>query len=253
MRHLRLTLPALVFAGLFVVVSGSFAQLPAPAPEQTTPKIINGGILNGKAVNLPKPQYPEEAKIAKVGGAVPVDVTIDEGGNVIDAKAVSYAQTESKDTMTAEQLERARLRGLLASAAEDAARQAIFSQTLLSGVPIKVRGRILYNFVPSSDEEKTRAIKGGVLNGKAISLPHPSYPPAAKAVNASGAVSIQVLVDENGDVISATAVSGHPLLRAAAESAARAAKFSPTLLNGQPVKISGVLTYVFTLPKKEQQ
>ncbi|MGH9821491.1 MAG: TonB family protein, partial [Pyrinomonadaceae bacterium] len=64
---------------------------------------------------------------------------------------------------------------------------------------------------------------------------------------------VQVLVDENGDVISATAASGHPLLRAAAESAARDAKFSPTLISGQPVKISGVITYVFTLPKKEEK
>jgi periplasmic protein TonB len=90
-----------------------------------------------------------------------------------------------------------------------------------------------------------KTVSGGVLNGKATSLPKPGYPPAAKAVHASGAVSVQVLISESGSVISASAVSGHPLLRAAAESAARGARFSPTLLSGQPVKVSGVITYNF--------
>ncbi len=88
-------------------------------------------------------------------------------------------------------------------------------------------------------------ISGGVLNGKATSLPKPTYPPAARAVNAEGAVSVQVLIDERGTVISASAVSGHPLLRAAATDAARGARFSPTLLQGEPVKVSGVITYNF--------
>ena len=83
------------------------------------------------------------------------------------------------------------------------------------------------------------------MNGKATSLPKPAYPAAAKAVRAGGAVSVQVLIGENGSVISASAVSGHPLLRAAAEGAARGARFSPTLLSGQPVKVSGVITYNF--------
>jgi len=90
-----------------------------------------------------------------------------------------------------------------------------------------------------------KQISGGVLNGKATSLPKPPYPPAARAVRASGAVTVQVLIDESGSVVSATAVSGHPLLRAAAVAAARGARFSPTQLSGQPVKVSGVITYNF--------
>lgn len=90
-----------------------------------------------------------------------------------------------------------------------------------------------------------KTVSGGVLNGKATSLPKPAYPPAARAVRASGAVAVQVLISESGSVISANAVSGHPLLRAAAEGAARGARFSPTLLSGQPVKVSGVITYNF--------
>lgn len=244
MRYFKLAIFVLALATLFLHAVTS--------AQQSLPQEIKGGILNAKALNLPKPQYPEEAKLAKVGGPVSVQVTIDEGGNVILANVVTAPNGQARETMTADQQEKLRLHDLLAGAAEDAARQARFTQTLLSGTPVKVTGTIVYNFVPG-DDQKTRAINGGVLNGKAINLPHPEYPAAARAVNASGAVTIQVLVDENGDVISASAVSGHPLLRAAAENAAREAKFSPTLLSGQPVKISGVITYVFIAPKKDEK
>ncbi|HVF30813.1 MAG TPA: TonB family protein [Pyrinomonadaceae bacterium] len=98
---------------------------------------------------------------------------------------------------------------------------------------------------PPKPKPVPKQISGGVLNGKATSLPKPPYPPAARAVRAAGAVSVQVLIDESGSVVSASAVSGHPLLRAAAVQAARGARFSPTQLSGQPVKVSGVITYNF--------
>lgn len=101
---------------------------------------------------------------------------------------------------------------------------------------------------PAPKPPPSRPISGGVLNGKARSLPKPAYPPAARAVRASGAVNVQVLIDESGNVVSASAVSGHPLLKAAATSAARSAKFSPTMLSGQPVKVSGLITYNFVAP-----
>ena len=98
---------------------------------------------------------------------------------------------------------------------------------------------------PPKPKPVPKQISGGVLNGKATSLPKPPYPAAARAVRAAGAVSVQVLIDESGNVVSASAVSGHPLLRAAAVQAARGARFSPTMLSGQPVKVSGVITYNF--------
>ncbi|MCD9189310.1 MAG: TonB family protein [Pyrinomonadaceae bacterium] len=87
---------------------------------------------------------------------------------------------------------------------------------------------------------------GGVMNGQAKNLPKPVYSAAAKAVNASGEVQVQITVDESGKVISANAVSGHPLLRGEAEKAARGATFSPTLLSNQPVKVTGIIVYRFT-------
>lgn len=98
---------------------------------------------------------------------------------------------------------------------------------------------------PTPAPKPSGPVSGGVVNGKATSLPKPPYPAAAKAVRAAGTVSVQVLIDEDGNVVSASATSGHPLLRAAAAQAARSAKFSPTLLSGQKVKVSGIITYNF--------
>ena len=99
---------------------------------------------------------------------------------------------------------------------------------------------------PAATPTPPRApISGGVLNGKAINLPKPAYPPIARAAHASGTVVVQVLIDENGNVVSAHAVSGLPLLQGAAVGAARQAKFSPTKLSGQPVKVTGVIQYNF--------
>jgi hypothetical protein len=89
---------------------------------------------------------------------------------------------------------------------------------------------------------------GGILNGKAVSLPRPEYSSFAKASRASGLVVIQVLIDEKGDVISARAVSGHSLLLPASLEAASRAKFSPTTLCDNPVKVAGVITYNFYGP-----
>ena len=85
-----------------------------------------------------------------------------------------------------------------------------------------------------------KIVRGGVINGKAVELVKPKFPAAARAVRASGAVNVQVTIDEQGNVIAAEAVSGHPLLRAASVEAARASRFSPTTLSGQPVKVIGI-------------
>lgn len=99
---------------------------------------------------------------------------------------------------------------------------------------------------PSAPQPGKRApISGGVLNGKAFSLPTPEYSPEARAAGASGTVIVQVTVDEQGDVIAAHAVSGPPSLQKAAVNAAFRAKFSPTVLMGEAVKVTGVLLYNF--------
>ncbi len=94
---------------------------------------------------------------------------------------------------------------------------------------------------PGHPPAKKAPISGGILNGKAIYLPLPEMPPG----DASGIVVVQVMVDEQGAVVEARAVSGPPSLQAAAINAARLARFSPTTLMGEPVKVSGMLTFNF--------
>jgi TonB family protein len=94
-----------------------------------------------------------------------------------------------------------------------------------------------------------RPISGGVLNGKAISLPKPDYPAEARAAGVEGVVVIQVTVDEQGIVTEARAVSGPPQLQQVAVNAALQARFSPTLLLGEPVKVTGVIVYNFGRPQ----
>ncbi len=92
---------------------------------------------------------------------------------------------------------------------------------------------------------KRAPISGGVLNGKAISLPKPDYPAEARAARISGTVVVQVTIDEYGNVAAARAVSGHPMLQQVSVNAALMARFSPTFLMGEAVKVTGVLTYNF--------
>ena len=88
-------------------------------------------------------------------------------------------------------------------------------------------------------------VNGGVLNSRAVSLPVPTYPQIARQVRAAGQVSVQVLVDENGNVTSARAINGHPLLRPAAEAAARQARIAPVRVGDRNVRATGVLLYNF--------
>ena len=96
------------------------------------------------------------------------------------------------------------------------------------------------------EELKGTPLSGGVLNSRALDLPRPSYPPTARNAGVFGTVTVEVMIDERGRVSEARVVSGHPLLHHAAVSAARLAKFSPTVLSGEPVKVKGTINYNFT-------
>lgn len=252
-----------------LVITAAVAMFTVSAFAQDTPRTVNGGIVNGRAISLPKPEYPEGARNAGISGTIGVNIILDENGNVSEARAEINDMGKRVD-VDGTKLDPLPADPMLREAAENAAWKAKFAPTVLSGQPVRVKGMIVYNFVAgdklaeaaqppvatsaamASSATLARQVSGGVLNGKATSLPSPAYPAAAKAVRAEGAVAVQIMIDETGTVISAAAVSGHPLLRAASEAAARAAKFSPTYLNGEAVKVSGVLTYNFVLPKIEQ-
>jgi TonB family protein len=100
----------------------------------------------------------------------------------------------------------------------------------------------------TGDEPEPKArISAGILNGRAVVMIKPVYPPVAKAAGVSGEVNVRIVFDESGKVIWARAISGHEYLRAAAEDAARQTTFTPVMLSGKPMKVSGTLLYKFSL------
>jgi TonB family protein len=101
---------------------------PVVKPRETKPPTQSLGVINGRASHLPKPAYPAAAIALNVQGKVDVQVLIDESGSVVSAKAINGHP-------------------LLKDAAERSARNARFSPTLLSNVPVKVTGVIVFNFI----------------------------------------------------------------------------------------------------------
>lgn len=189
--------------------------------------------LKGKPIFLPAPEYPKAARAVRASGAVQILVTIDESGNVVEAKAISGNP-------------------LLHAAAIKSALQGKFEPILLNGKPARLNGVIVYNF--NLDEPiqtkklQEKIITKVILNSSAIFLPTPDYPQEAKDLCASGQVKVQVLVDENGNAISAEAISGDELLRNSAVEAAMNAKFSPT--PEIRIKTKGIVVYNFSTEKR---
>jgi TonB family protein len=128
-------------------------------------------------------------------------------------------------------------------------RYICFLNETLPGDEAKAREMAFYESrMDVSKVEKPGAsiVKGGVINGKAISKPVPTYPRDAIKANVGGVVTVRILVDETGRVAKAKAICGPEPLRAESEKAALKAKFTPTTLSGMPVKVSGVITYKFS-------
>ncbi|MFL6228916.1 MAG: energy transducer TonB [Pyrinomonadaceae bacterium] len=115
------------------------------------------------------------------------------------------------------------------------------------GEPAGAKAEGNYTFTRKAPEGATAVISGGRINSKAQKPVQPTYPAVARAAGAQGSVDVEVVIDEQGKVESAKAVSGHELLREASVDAARQWVFSPTLLQGKPVKVKGVISFEFAL------
>jgi len=98
----------------------------------------------------------------------------------------------------------------------------------------------LFEFEKNCTEDDTLKSEG-IINGKAVRLTAPRYPPAARQKRLSGRVFTAILIDEAGNVINARPVCGNQM----AVEAALLSKFSPTLVNQKPIRVTGVLIYNF--------
>jgi outer membrane biosynthesis protein TonB len=201
---------------------------------------VSADTFGEPTVSLPVPVYPEAALKIELQGSVTVRVTLDDKGSVTAAEA-SHLHPICASVVTPEILE-------LQKVSAESAKNAKFPSPSTSTTKlIRYTFKLLERKPENAGDRKS--FSGGVRNGKALSLPKPSYPAAAKAVKAKGAVTVSILITEDGSVYSAEAVSGHPLLRASSEIAACSARFEPTLIfypgssEGKPVKVAGFVTY----------
>ncbi|HKX30317.1 MAG TPA: TonB family protein [Blastocatellia bacterium] len=101
--------------------------------------------------------------------------------------------------------------------------------------------------IPSAETDSSpQRVSEGVIQGQTITRVKPIYPPAARMLNLNGMVMVEITISETGQVTAAHATSGHKALRSPAEDAAYKWVFRPTLLNGDPVKVQSILTFIFT-------
>jgi hypothetical protein len=226
-----------VFAFVFVLAALAAGQDSLPASTESLQRArISLGSLNETAVSLPEPIYPSLKNRPKYPGIIFVKVEIDlREGRVVNAKAITGFPGFRKH-------------------AEDAALKAEFQPKKMEGPPLIAEGTLTYRYPAGKKRTKgTAPLKGlpvivsGIVNGRAIELPKPFVP----NYKGDGTVKVRIVVDMNGKVIDAWAVSGPTGLAQASESAARLAKFSPiTYCCGSPIYTVAYLGYRFGIASR---
>jgi TonB family protein len=204
-----------------------------------------------KLISAPPFQISAEDEARGIDGTMKLAVDIDKAGNV--KRAVVYMAPSWPCTGDLDLRVDAVMR-----AAEKAVLGFKFSPAINKGKPVGSQAAVKLviglaarkldeptPIPPKGPPSESKIINGGVVNGKAISLPKPEYPAAARVAGVSGSVKVQVLIDEMGKVVTAQAIEGPPQLQFAARAAACGARFTPTLLQGQPVKVAGIIVYNF--------
>jgi TonB family protein len=202
--------------------------------------IVGFGQDNPQVLKPVKPDFPADA-LAKTIGKERIDLflDVDKNGHVKGVEGFGPWLTCGKSDDVANALRKA---------AVDAAEKVVFAPVIKDGKPSEGVATISYSLEgtePPSTSDHMPSLRGAVVNGKSISKPVPKYPSKARKLGVQGSVTIWVVIDEEGSVISARAKSGHPLLLANAAEAACQAHWTPTTLAGQPVKVSAAIVYNF--------
>ncbi|MGI8542138.1 MAG: TonB family protein [Aridibacter sp.] len=180
-----------------------------------------------KPIFMPQPEYPAAAKTANIKGEVVVQILVDEKGNVEEAEIVSGHPLLKVESLRVAKLTK-------------------FKPPTLSGKPIKVKSTIIYNFEPELKEEITTKTSDKIILGELIKFLLPTYPFCnCKFGGKESTVGVQVEIDEEGNVILAQGISGHPIQKGISTTAARHSKFSPTIISGKTVKAKAILIYTF--------
>jgi TonB family protein len=238
--------------------------LPRVMAQSSSP--IREPLIARFAVRTTAPTYPAQALQAHKSAIVIARASIGKDGKVTSTEILSGGQEFGKAVETAvrdwtfafptrEGEEFTGITGVLVfrfAEAEDAKHGRLLFGSDWSPPPCSSavgKGGVIGG-VPDPDgvpgkEPGPQRVSGGVLAGRAIYVVSPSYPAMAKQAGIEGSVVVEVVLDELGMVACARSISGHPLLREAAETAAWRWTFSPTLLEGTPVRVIGTITFNF--------
>lgn len=217
---MRLTL--ILFALVAATSSGVLGQDVPPVPVQPV-----------------VPNYPTEV-LAKIHGNHRVDLflEIDKNGRVKDVTAFGPWKTCSGNDDRAD--------SILAVAVESA-KQIVFSPARRGDHAVEGNVVMFYpvagTMPPKPETGPTK--KGAVVNGQRVLIPVPRYPSKAKKFGIQGEVKMLAQIDEQGKIYSVLALSGHPVLFRSAADAACGAKFTPTTLAGEPVKVGVPIVFKF--------
>lgn len=209
-----------------------------------------------RIVSTPTFQPPQEAIDSGLGGRVNVQVEVDKAGSVTSIKQVAGPDWVCPNPKRPDALAIQGTAKTISMQVRFAPENDNSTEWIRITFPSSKKNEAQPD--PTDDERNPgngvtvqrkrsvpRMINGGVINGRATRLAKPPYPPEARAARASGIASIKVQIDEDGSVFSAEPIAGHQLLLSAARQAACLSAFSPTKLEGQAVKVTGVITYNF--------
>ena len=206
-----------------------------------------------KLVSAREFHLPQSAEAAGIDGKIRVGALVDTTGSVLEVKfygQIPWPCGTSPKKEIDETLDLIRANVM----------NAKFTPAIKSGKPHE--SEVLFDFVVGKayremlkqNEAEVAAAAGkplprivdlGVIHGRAVSLPSPAISRYHNPVGKQVSVSVRVVVDETGKVASAGVHSGPSQFHSAVRDAACVSRFSPTQIGGQPVKVSGVITYTF--------
>ena len=216
-----------------------------PQARQLEPITVDGRLMESKLVTRVEPVYPETARRARLEGTVALEVLIDEQGVVERVRIIRGGYPP------------------LQPAARDAVLQWRYAPTFLDGRAVKVLTTVNVTFrlppgsaiavapsvapvAPPRPRQPLRA--GGVVqDSKLIHRVEPVYPELARRTRAEAVIVMEVQIDEQGDVTDVSIARGHPLFDQAAIDAVKQWRYSPTLLNGEPVPVVTTVTIPFRI------
>jgi TonB family protein len=220
---------------------------------------VSSEVMQTHLIDKVQPEYPPGG--ARVHGNVVLNILIDKRGNVVRARLVSGHP-------------------MLVQSAIDAVKRWKYKPYLLNGLPVKVETLAIVNFVPinSSAQGVVGDHPGGIPPGepggiapstlpptppapvpnrvrvaptfaekRLIFAAPPVYPAEARNKHIEGQVILHVIIDKKGNISRALLISGHPMLAPAAIDAVKQWKYTPYLLNNQPVEVETQVTVTFSL------